>query len=76
MQKRGLPYKSFLFWHSPVFCGHAGQDAGGATSLRAPDAHEVPWSDNVTGGSGRLLVGDHCVLSNLLENLDSLELKC
>lgn len=64
-----LPYEPLLLGHRPVGRGHSGQDTGGAASLGAPDAHEVPGPNNVPGGRGRLLMGDHRVLPNLLQNL-------
>lgn len=63
------PDHSPLLWHFRVLSGHPSQEAGGAPALGTADADKVPRSHHITRSLCRHLMGNHCVLANLLKNL-------
>lgn len=58
-----------LLRHFRVLSGHSRQEAGGAPAFGTADADKVPRPHHVAGCLCRHLMGNHCVLADLLKDL-------
>lgn len=64
-----LPHHPPLLGHFRVLSGHSCQEAGGATALGTADADKVPRPHHISRGLCSDLMGNHCVLADLLKDL-------